>query len=481
MTAPAPDPFEGLDAMAQAELVRGREVTPSELVEAAIARIERRNPELNAIIHPLFEAARTAAKGPLPDGPFRGVPFVVKDAVCQTAGDPYHLGSRFLKAAGWRAAADTELARRYRAAGFVFVGKSNTPEFATSPTTEPLAYGPTRNPWAPDRSPGGSSGGSAAAVASGMVAVAHGNDMGGSIRIPAGACGLVGLKPSRARNSLAPEFGEYWGPLTHEHVLTRSVRDTAAVLDATAGPAAGDPYMAPPPRRPWAREVGAPPGSLRIGFQTKSPVGPVDAECAAAVTGAARRLETLGHAVEEVQVSALDDMSLMGGFGIVMMSAVARDVERWSERLGRALGPDDLEPLNWMLAERGRELSATGFVAAVEAIQAYARKLCGWWEDGFDVLVTPTVPEVTPALGWLAPDVPVDTLMQRMASFTAFCAPFNASGQPAMSLPLHRTAEGVPVGVQLVAAYGCEDVLVRLGSQLESADPWPRVASTSGR
>src|SRR5690606_34873611 len=244
-----------LDATAQAALVARGELTPQELVEAAIARIERVDPQLNAVIHPLFEKARDAARSAeLPRGPFRGVPFLVKDAVCTTAGDPYHAGMRFLKRHAHHAREDSELARRFRAAGFVFVGKTNTPELALSATTEPLAYGPTHNPWRLCFSPVGSSRGLAAAVAAGLVPSAHANDMGGSIRIPAAHCGLVGLKPTRARSTLGPAFGEYWGPLTHEHVVTRSVRDSAAVLDCVAGPAPGDPYTAPPLARPLREE-----------------------------------------------------------------------------------------------------------------------------------------------------------------------------------------------------------------------------------
>src|SRR6266536_2587014 len=263
------DDFTWMDATEQAELVRKGEVTPTELVEGAITRIEKLNPQLNAVIHRLDDKATAAAADPaLPEGPFRGVPFLVKDGVCHTAGDPFHCGMQVLKDIDWHEDADTWLAERFRAAGFVFVGKTNLPELASSVTTEPLAYGATHNPWNLDYSPGGSSGGAAAAVAVGVVAVAHGNDMGGSIRVPASACGLVGLKPTRARTTLGPDFGEFWGPLTHEHVLTRSVRDTAAVLDATAGPGPGDPYTAPAPARRYRDDVGVPPGRLRIGIRT---------------------------------------------------------------------------------------------------------------------------------------------------------------------------------------------------------------------
>src|SRR3989442_4431365 len=261
-----------LDATAQAELVRRGDLSPSALVDAAIARIEAVNPKLNAVIIPLFEKARAQAAAPdLPRGPFRGVPFLLKDLLAYSAGDPHHMGTRRLKQAGFVAPHDSNTAARLRAAGFVFLGKTNTPEIGTLPTTEPDAYGPTRNPWDPSRSTGGSSGGSAASVAAGLVPAAHANDRGGSIRIPASECGLVGLKPSRGRTSLGPDAGESWAGAVAEHVVTRSVRDTAALLDAVTGPMPGDPYFAPPPARPFAAEVGRDPGRLRIGVLARVP------------------------------------------------------------------------------------------------------------------------------------------------------------------------------------------------------------------
>ncbi len=464
------DQLAELDATAQAELVRRGELTPGELVDAAIARIERLNPQLNAVIHPLFDKARAAAASPeLPNGPFRGVPFLVKDAVCHTAGDPYHLGMRFLKQRKYVADADTELARRFRAAGFVFVGKTNTPELAMSATTEPLAYGATRNPWSLDRSTGGSSGGSAAAVAAGLAPVAHANDMGGSIRIPASCCGLVGLKPTRARSTLAPDFGEYWGPLTHEHVVTRSVRDSAAVLDAVSGPAIGDPYTAPPPRRSFASEMGVDPGSLRIGFSAETAVCTVDPQVVEAVERTAVWLEELGHRVERVRLDVFDYPVPFGGWISV---GLARELDRWSERLGEKIGPDDVEPVIWMMAEEGRAMSAMEYVEATEATHAWSREVQGWWRRGDDILLTPTLSAPPPHLGTLAPTVEVTELMRGMTELCCFTAPFNATGQPAMSLPLHLTADGLPVGVQLVGSYGREDVLLQLASQLERAHPW---------
>ena len=474
------DDFEWLDATAQADLVHRGEVTPTELVDAAIARIEARNPTYNAVITPLFDKARDAAAAPLPDGPFRGVPFLLKDAVAHSAGDPYHCGMRVLKDAGYVAPTDTWLVQRYRAAGFVILGKTNLPELATSATTEPLAYGATRNPWNTDHSPGGSSGGAGAAVAAGMVAVAHGNDMGGSIRIPASACGLVGLKPTRARNSLGPDFGEYWALTTHEHVLSRSVRDTAAVLDATAGPAPGDPYSAPPPGRPFAAEVGADPGRLRIGIRTRRPGHDTDAhgDCVAAASAAALLLESLGHHVDHVDVPALDDPALGESIGAIFGAFVARDLDRWSATLGRTIDPAELEPWNQRMVEGGRAVTATRYIAALERANDYARAVAGFWTspelggDGYDVLLTPQLGAPPPRLGVLAPTADGVALYETMSALTAFTMPFNVTGQPAISVPIVWNHAGLPIGVQLVGAYARDDVVLRLAAQIETARPW---------
>src|SRR5213080_3672160 len=295
-----------LDATAQAELVRQRKASPRELVDAAIARIERVNPKLNAVVIQRFEKARAEAAAPdLPDGPFRGVPFLLKDLICHSAGDPYHAGMRLLRELEWVERYDTYLAARFRAAGFVFLGRTNVPELGPAPTTEPVAYGPSRNPWDTSRSTGGSSGGSAAAVAAGMVPVAHANDGGGSIRIPASECGLVGLKPTRQRISEGPIIGDNMSGLTVELVVSRSVRDTAAILDAVHGPAPGDPYVAPPPERPYVTELEADPGQLRIGLIT-DPIADAtpQQEVVDAARDAGRMLEALGHGVEDADLSA---------------------------------------------------------------------------------------------------------------------------------------------------------------------------------
>jgi len=462
------DELARLDATAQAALVASGEVSARDLVDAAIERVERVDGRLNAVIHRRFERARDEA--PAARGPFAGVPFLVKDAVCHTAGDPYHAGMRVLKEAGWTEAEDTWLATRFRNAGFVFVGKTNTLELATSITTEPLAYGPTHNPWDDTRSTGGSSGGSAAAVAAGLVPVAHGNDMGGSIRFPASMCGIVGLKPTRARTTLGPDFGEYWGPLTHEFVLTRSIRDTAAVLDAVAGAAPGDPYTAPPPLRPYRDEVGAPTGRLRVGFTTVTPDGDAShADPVRAVELTARLLEELGSVCEPASIPALDG-SYNQAFVTVLSTAVARDVARWSARLGRDI-TDELEPMNTFFATMGNQISGVDYVAAIEGLQAWTRRVAAWWDE-HDLLVVPTSPEPPVRLGELAPTNPDPAAGARMGRLVSFCSPFDVTGQPALSLPLHWNDDGLPIGVQLVAAYGREDVLLRVAAQLEAARPW---------
>lgn len=469
------DDLAKLDGTAQAELVRKGDAKPIELVDAAISRIERLNPQLNAVITPLFEKAREQAKGTLPDGPFRGVPLVLKDLTCTTAGDPYHAGMKLLKNEKWVARFDSYLAAKLRAAGFIFVGRTNTPELGPIPTTEPDAYGATHNPWDLARTPGGSSGGTAAAVAAGLVPLGHGNDGGGSIRIPASCCSLVGLKPSRGRTSLGPELGDSWNGAIAEHVLTKSVRDSAAVLDAVHGYMPGDPYIALPPSRPYAQEVGADPGKLRIGLMTRTPgsVCPVHEDCVSAVQAAAKLLQSLGHTVQGAHPEALDEAEFQQAFGTVVTSWTRRDLDYWGAQVGRSLTSDDVEIHTWVLAEMGKQVSAAEYIRAATWLQAYTRRVARWWTDGFDLLLTPTMAEPPLPLG----DMKATTEeplrgFQRSTAFVAFTAPFNSTGQPAVSLPLYWNAAGLPVGVQLVAAYGREDVLLRVASQLEKAQPW---------
>ncbi|HXY93748.1 MAG TPA: amidase, partial [Acidimicrobiia bacterium] len=432
-----------LDATAQAELVRTGQVAPVELVDAAIARVEQLNPSLNAVIHERFARAHDEAANP-PDGPFRGVPILVKDHDGPMAGEPYHHGNRLLKAIGYRADHDSFLIGRLKAAGFVIVGKTNAPEFGLLPTTEPTAYGPTRNPWDPRRSAGGSSGGSGAAVASGMVPLAHGGDGGGSIRIPASMCGLFGLKPTRGRVSLGPAEAEAWSGLVARHVLTRSVRDSAAVLDLLAGPMPGDPYSAPPPPAPFRESLRGDGPRLRIGVRAAAAPGglaPVAPACTAAALDTARVLgEVLGHTVFDTDgPPALEDLDALVAFTTIQSVAVAHDVLELARLAEREVEPDDVETLTWMLYERGRSVTAADYVEALEIAGAWARRVARWWDadgDAFDLLLTPTMAEPPPRLGEIASDVADPSpALARIIPFGVFTAPFNVTGQPAASVP----------------------------------------------
>jgi amidase len=464
-----------LDLLAQADLVRRGEVKPLELVEAAIARAERLEPTLHAIVSAQFERARAEAASPdLPEGPFRGVPFLLKDLGAYLDGDPVYCGMKALKQADWRESGDAWFAARLKRAGLISLGRTNTPELGLAPTTEPDAFGATHNPWKPSHSPGGSSGGSAAAVAAGVVAAAHASDGGGSIRIPASHCGLVGLKPTRGRNSFGPGLGERWAGCSCEGFVTRSVRDSAALLDVTAGAMPGDPYSAAPPARPYAQEVGADPGRLRIGLMDVAPrAGELDPECETAVRAAGELLQGLGHDVENSYPKALDDPKAVIAYVGIVGANVAMALDSWARRIGREIGEDDVEPLTWAMARAARERSAPEYVTHVTREHAHGRNLAAWWEQGFDLLLTPTCAAPPPALGYLATDRenPLASYL-RAAPFGAYTLHFNLSGQPAISLPLHTSEEGLPVGVQLVAATGREDLLIRVASQIEKAEPW---------
>ncbi|MFZ4515272.1 MAG: amidase [Acidimicrobiia bacterium] len=468
------DDFRGLDAIAQAELVRTGRATPLELVDAAIERIARVNPTLNAIIHPRFEQARAEAQGILPNGPLRGVPIVVKDLDGSTTNDPRHLGNRRLKELGVTVDHDSELVARLRRAGCIVVGKTNTPEFGLVPTTEPIAYGATHNPWDLDRSPGGSSGGSAAAIASGMVPLAHGGDGGGSLRIPASACGIFGLKPTRGRVTLGPDDGEVWGGYVVRGVMSRTVRDSALALDVIAGPGVGDPYWAPEPQDAYSRSSLAAPAPLRIGYRTTVGGGlaDVDPACVAAVEDAAALCESLGHEVLEASPAALDDPALVGAFITVLSVWTARECDHLAALLGRDVRADDVEPITWFYAELGRMTTATAYVEALCALQAWTRDMASWWADDFDLLLTPTMAEPPARLGDMVAD-PADPgpAIARTIPFAAFTAPFNVTGQPAMSVPLF-VSNGLPIGTQFAAAAGREDVLLALATQLEHERPW---------
>jgi amidase len=476
------DEYASLDGMAQADLVRRGEVTAAELVEAAIGRIERLNPDLNAVIRPLFDDAREAAKGPLPEGPFSGVPFLLKDLLAEIAGVPLVEGSGFLDG-HYVSGADCELVRRLKAAGLIIVGKTNTPEFGLLPTTEPRLTGPTRNPWDRGRTAGGSSGGSAAAAAAGLTAMAHANDGGGSIRIPASCCGVFGLKPTRGRNPLGPHYGDLMNGLVSEHAVTRSVRDSAALLDATRGPAVGDPYGAPPPARPYTDEVGQDPGKLRIALSlapvTDSAVHP---DCLAAVRETAALCADLGHEVEEA-APALDGELLVKRFGQMWTAFVGWAVADWTRRTGREPKPEHFEAATWRMYENAQRRGGTDYLLAVQDLQRLSRDVAAFFQD-YDLWLTPTLGAPPQPLGYFdwTPESGAEA-RERINQYSCFTIICNVTGQPAMSVPLAWNSDGLPIGSQFIAPYGDEATLFRLAAQLEAARPWadrwPEIAGAS--
>ena len=467
------DDLARIDTVGLAELIREGKLSPVELVDDTIDRIERLNPQLNAVIHPTFEKARETAAGALPDGPFRGVPWLLKDLWPASAGDPFHMGVRGLKTAGHTAAVDANLTTAYRRAGFVICGRTNTPELGLAATTEPLAYGPTRNPWDPDRGAGGSSGGAAAAVAAGMVPAANASDGGGSIRIPAAMCGLVGLKPSRGRVSMGPLQDE-WGTSV-QHAVSHTVRDSAAILDATAYPFPGDGVIAPTTGQPYAALLDDDPHPLRIGMLDRSIRDGVeiDPEVQAAVRAAGALLDRLGHRVEPGYPAALDDGELMASFGLIAAAATTNTLATLGEWIGRELGPDDVEPGTWFMAVRGKEIPGSAVLAAQARGMTLRRQLADWWAAGHDLLLAPTCLRPPPRLGEMSgtPEDPMAGVEVTLA-YSTLTSPFNTTGQPAISLPLARTADGLPIGIQLVAAYGREDQLLQLAAQLEREVAW---------
>lgn len=467
------DDTRWLDATAQAEMVANGEVSPAELVQAAIERIEALDGPINSVVIRWFDHAReVAASSVLPGAPFRGVPFLLKNLWAAYEGQTLTNGNMALKEAQPISQADTTLVSRFRHAGLVTLGRTNSAELGSLPVTEPLAYGPTRNPWDTDRTPGGSSGGSAAAVAAGLVPIAHASDGAGSIRIPASCCGLIGLKPSQGRITVGPSRSESGYGV--ELCLSRSVRDTARLLDAVHGPGVGDSVTAPAPGRPYADEVGAEPGRLRIGLLDVHPSGgPLHDDCVEAVRSAATLLESLGHHVELGFPTTLADASFTPRFMAIWATMMALGLESYGAVLGRELTEREVEPVNWAQAELASTLSAVDFARSLAVVADYRRATQQWWEDGWDLLLTPTLAEPPLEIGALDPK-PNDPMagMRRFAEFVPFTPPFNASGQPAINVPLHWNEGGLPIGVQLVAAYGREDILIRVAGQLEAAQPW---------
>ncbi|MBI4465127.1 MAG: amidase [Acidobacteria bacterium] len=464
------DNLSWLNATAQAELVRRKEVQAAELVEAAIERIERLNPALNAVVTPMYEEALAMARRPLPKSPLAGVPFLLKDLLALYRGVRMTAGSRFLR--DFVPDHHSELVARFQRAGLLIVGKTNTPELGILPTTEPELFGPCRNPWDRSLTPGGSSGGAAAAVAAGLVPMAHGNDGGGSLRIPASCCGVFGLKPTRARNPLGPDVGDLMSGLVVEHVLTRSVRDSAAALDATAGPDVGDPYWAPPPVRAFLEETRAEPGRLRIALiPTPFTGGPVHKDCLRAAQEAAALCRELGHEVEEARFPA-DGEPILQAFLTIWAAGCAAAVERSAFVVGRRPTSDQFEPLTWALAEKGWRYSSAEYLLAVQTLQWATRDLARRLAP-YDVWLTPTLAEPPVPLGTFEapPEDPLQAI-HRAVQFTPFTGVANFTGLPAMSVPLGQAPNGLPIGVQFIGRFGDEATLLRLAAQLEQARPW---------
>lgn len=464
-----------LDATDQARLVRDGEVSAREMTEAAIERIEAANPSLNAVNYQWFDHGRELAEGIDRDKPataFAGVPFLLKDLHTFYAGFPISNGNKAMKAENFTPNFSTTLVERFAAERLVILGRTTSPEWGSVPVTEPEAWGISRNPWNTDHTCGGSSGGSAAAVAAGMVPVAHASDGGGSIRIPAACCGLVGLKVSQGRITVGPTRLET--NLGVELCVSRSVRDTAAMLDAVHGPGVGDLVIAPSPTRRYVEELGAPTGRLRIGFATTKFTGEaIHPDCVEAVTRTAALLESLGHHVEPAFPTSLNDPRAAARFSALWATNMAASRDGLAGLLGRAITVDDIELMNWSMAEYASKLSALDYANAVNAAGAFRRNVARWWTEGWDLLLTPTLS---------APPLPVGTSRNNPADpgetgriavdWIPFTSQFNTTGQPAISLPMHWNAAGLPIGVQLVAAYAREDVLIRVASQLESAAPW---------
>jgi len=483
--------YDRYDGLGLAKLVQKKDVSAAELCEEAISRIEKINPQLNAVVTPMFDLARKSIQEPLAQGPFTGVPFLLKDLLADFAGVPLSMGSRACR--NFIPARDSEMVTRFKKAGLIVLGKTNTPEFGLLGYTEPELHGPTRNPWNTDHIPGGSSGGSAAAVAGGMVPLASGGDGGGSIRIPASCCGLFGFKPSRGRTPTGPDRGAIWQGAVVEHVITRSVRDSAAVLDATQGSDIGAPYVIAPPRQPYLQEVGRSPGRLRIAYDTRSPVGTeVHSECVKAVEHTVQLLEKLGHDVEEARPET-DGQTLAQSFFTMYFGETAADIEELERVLGRKARPGDVEPLTWTLGLLGRACSAGMFVKAIREWGIAARAM-GRFHEKYDIFLTPTVADPPSKIGELKPKPAEMVLMkivntlgvggllkasgivEKMAveglSKTPFTQLANFTGQPAMSVPLYWTPAGLPCGSQFIGRSGDEATLYRLAAQLEEAQPW---------
>jgi amidase len=463
------DEYRRHDAVGLAGLIAKREVDAKDVLEAAILRAEQVNPAINAIVHTQYDRARATVRNGLADGPFTGVPYLIKDLAVLDAGEPARLGSSLY--ADFVADHDSAYTARCKRSGLVILGRSSTPEFGLSPNTEPRLFGSCRNPWNLAHSAGGSSGGAAAAVAAGILPMAHATDGGGSIRIPAAQCGLLGLKPSRGRVSFAPDAGEGWGGLSTGHVVSRSVRDCAVMLDCTAGYQPGDPYVAPPPERPFAEEIKRPPGPLRIALTRVDHRGrAVHPECLAAVEGAARLCESLGHVVEEARpdVSLVD---LMPASRTISSANIARQLARRWQVVGREPNPQDVEAATWAAYDRGLKISAVDYVEAIAAVHMAGRKFAAFLAN-HDIILSTTLPAPPPELGYFDMNGDPRVFGERVTEYLSVTPLHNATGTPAITVPLHWTADGLPVGVHFAGRYGEEAMLLRLAAQIEAAQPW---------
>jgi len=462
--------YSKLDATALAELVRTKKVTAQELLETALARSKAVNPKINAIVIDHEDIARKQIKDGLPKGTFTGVPFLLKDLGASLKGTVTTGGMRLMREAV--VDYDTTYVERIKAAGFSIFGKTHSPELGATTTSESRLWGKTRNPWNLERIAGGSSGGASAAVAAGIIPLAHATDGGGSIRIPASCCGLFGLKPTRARTPSGPKRGEGWGGMSIGHCVSRSVRDSAALLDATAGPALGDPYYAPKQERPYIDELKHAPGKLRIAFSTANALNaPVHPDVIAAVKDAAKLLESLGHHVEEA-APTLNGREIMEAQGVVISANIAAAIEEAAQLHGRAPRPDDVEKANWYRVERAREVDSSAYAKAMVVVHAVGRQMAEFMTK-YDVFLQPTVSQPPLKLGVVNLDrEDIDGLFRDLLGFVPFTGLYNISGQPSMNVPLSWNGEGLPIGTMFTGRFGDEPTLFRLAAQLEQAKPW---------
>ena len=460
------DEYRQYDGVGLSRLIRDGDVSADEVLEAAIASIEERNPAINAVVLRLFDAARAQVRQSHA-GPFGGVPFLIKDLGLSIAGVPTSAGSRLF--AGSTRSGDSTLVARYRAAGLVICGKTNTPELGLASTTEPVLYGPTANPLKPNHSAGGSSGGAAAAVAAGMVPMAHASDGGGSIRIPASCCGLLGLKPTRARVPLGPYGLEGWGGLSTTHAITRSVRDSALLLDLSSGPEPGAPYYAPPPPRSFRAAATSDPRTLRIALTLDSFAGgPVNPQVRSVAEQAAAQCSGLGHQVQHDRPD-IDAQVFRDAHGILALSHVAATIDERLQVLGRELRDDDVEKVTFRNYHAGYAMTGAQYAWAQNRVREEGLTLARFF-DRYDVLMTPTMAILPPLLGALDMMTEDDaTYLEILYGMIAFTALFNDTGLPAISVPLGWSESGLPVGVQCVAPMGGEAVLLSLAGQLERA------------